>query len=134
MEAIQALGEQGAKMLLVFMSQKADAGSDDSDADDAVWSRADELSTTQLSITMDEPASLRSSLWLNQRSGGRLSAGLAPPLVCAHLRACGAAVEAASGELFIDGTYRDNPNDYRATQTVVQLAVRPSASMGRASA
>ena len=59
---------------------------DNSDADEALWAQRSELSTTRYTITLANPASLRAATQLNAASGGRLTAGLAVPLLLAFLR------------------------------------------------
>ena len=59
---------------------------DNSDADEALWAQRSELSTTRYTINLANPASLRAATQLNAASGGRLTAGLAVPLLLAFLR------------------------------------------------
>ena len=81
---------------------------DDSDVDDELWARTDALSPTPFSITLNEPASLRSALWLNQVSSGRISLEPCKSLVEWYIGTCDATIDAIS-EVFLDGQYRENP-------------------------
>ena len=94
---------------------------DDTDVDDALWRRADDLSPTRLVVTLGEPASLGAALQLN---GGRVAPGLAAPVLAAYLRSCGARLKTQE-EYFIDDTYRPNPLEYRPNAVVLELTVAP---------
>ena len=93
---------------------------DDSDADEGLWSQQNELSVTRLVITLTDSAALQASLLLN----GRISPEVTGPLIQAYLRSCGLVV-GASTEYFLDDTWRPNPLDYRPSQWVLDLSVRP---------
>ena len=81
---------------------------DNSDADEALWAQRSELSTTRYTITLANPASLRAATQLNAASGGRVTPGLAVPLLLAYLRASGVTVLQQS-EYFLDDEYKPNP-------------------------
>ena len=92
---------------------------DDTDVDDALWRRADDLGPTRLVVTLGEPASLGAALQLN---GGRVAPGLAAPVLAAYLRSCGARLRRGST---IDDGHRPNPLEYRPNAVVLELTVAP---------
>ena len=95
---------------------------DDSDADEALWGQRSALSTTRLSVTLNDTASLRAALLLNGRAGS--SPELAKPLLCAYLRARGVEVTEAS-DYFLDSVYRSSPLEYRPNQQILSLTLSP---------
>lgn len=97
---------------------------DNSDADEALWAQRSELSTTRYTITLANPASLRAATQLNAASGGRVTAGLAVPLLLAFLRASGVTVLQQS-EYFLDDEYKPNPIAYNPSSLVVELEIAP---------
>ena len=94
---------------------------DNSDADEALWVQRSELSTTRYTITLANPASLRAATQLNAASGGRVTPGLAVPLLLAFLRASGVTVLQQS-EYFLDDEYKPNP---------IACAARPCCPVAR---
>jgi hypothetical protein len=100
---------------------------DDSDADDALWSERSDLSTTRLTVSLRDSASLRAALLLNGRVGS--SPELARYMLPAYLREHGAAVVELN-EYFLDSTYRASPFDYRPSDQVLALTVTPTSRAG----
>jgi hypothetical protein len=94
---------------------------DNSDADEALWVQRSALSTTRYTITLANPASLRAATQLNAASGGRVTPGLAVPLLLAFLRASGVTVLQQS-EYFLDDEYKPNP---------IACAARPCCPVAR---
>ena len=82
-----------------------------------------------ISIALDDPASLRASLYLPSASGGGLklpSAGLAAPLLAAHFRCSGAVLVRPPAEFFVDPNYKTNPLDYQPTQQLLNFELAPA--------
>ena len=103
--------DAGLEALLLALKQAgylAGYSVDNSDADEALWAQRSELSTTRYTITLANPASLRAATQLNAASGGRVTPGLAVPLLLAFLRASGVTVLQQS-EYFLDDEYKPNP-------------------------
>ena len=96
-----------------------------SDADETLWALKNELSITRYTLTLSDPASLRASTQLNAATGGRVTAGLAVPLLSAYLRAQGVAILQAS-EYFLDDEYKPNPMEYRPSSLVVEFELAPA--------
>ena len=96
---------------------------DDSDVDEALWQQRSSLSTTRLTVTLSESATLRAALLLNGRG---VTPELTRPLLSSYLSSCGASVTEES-EFFLD-SYRENPLEYRASEMLLSFTIVPSGS------
>lgn len=100
---------------------------DGTDADEALWAKANDLSLTRYTLTLSDPASLHAALQLNAATGGRVAPGLAVPLLLAYLRAAGVSLAQTPIQYFIDDEYKPNPLEYRPSSLVVEFELSPVA-------
>lgn len=115
---------RGARDLLDALKAGGYIGSysvDDSDVDEALWRQRSSLSTTRLTVTLSESATLRAALLLNGRG---VTPELARPLLSSYLSSCGASVTEES-DFFLD-SYRENPLEYRASEMLLSFTIVPS--------
>jgi len=119
--------EAGLRALLMALTQAGyltGFAIDNSDADEKLWAQKSELSVTRYTLTLSNPASLRAATQLNAATGGRVTAGLAVPMLLAFLRASGVSV-LQSSEYFLDDDYKPNPIAYNPSSLIVELELSP---------